>query len=257
MIKLYHVNPETDWIGGTRLAAKVAIALRELDADFEIVYVDRIKDMRDPNSHFRRHLNPLGTVPVIDDDGFILREANTILRYLAERHPGNDIFPSDRRKKAIVDQWMSWEQTSLTPSLLDVYRLACFDDVNKESPANAQDQYQEKLKLPGMKKAQEGWNRNIGILDGELSRYPYVAGTYSLADIAIGCVVPIGAVLGVDLKPFKHVNRWLRELEKRPSWAGERIFTLDVDCGKWAGLIECPEEERKKLHKRAWAPAPF
>lgn len=252
MLKFYHVNPETDWIGGTRLAAKVAIALRELGLPHETVLVDRKKDMRNPDSFFRKSLNKLGTVPVIDHDGFILREANAILRYLGGL-TDNTLWPSDSRKRAIVDQWMCWEQTTLTPSLMDVYRLATFDSENAESPAKSQAQYVEKLKKPGMRGAQENWNKSLSVLDAELGHHDYVTGTYSLADIALGCVIPIGPVLGVDLTPHRHINVWLRRLELKSSWKVEKTFTLDIDCGKLAGLIACTEEERRAIKPRLWA----
>ena len=42
-----------------------------------------------------RKINPIGVVPVIDDDGFRLRESNTIVRYLAEKHGRADLYPKD------------------------------------------------------------------------------------------------------------------------------------------------------------------
>ncbi|MCH9046205.1 MAG: glutathione S-transferase N-terminal domain-containing protein, partial [SAR324 cluster bacterium] len=62
-----------------------------------------------------RALNPNGTVPTIDEDGFILWESNTIVRYLARRH-APFLYGNDERTFALASQWMDWE-TQLVPFL--------------------------------------------------------------------------------------------------------------------------------------------
>src|SRR5262249_13801728 len=81
VIRLYHLDPRTDWLGGARNGAKVVIALAELGIEHQVIHIDRRRDMRDPGSEFRRRVNPWGTVPVLDHDGFLLRESAAILRY--------------------------------------------------------------------------------------------------------------------------------------------------------------------------------
>src|SRR5262245_17036780 len=55
-----------------------------------------------------REINPVGVVPVIDDGNFRLRESNTIVRYLADKHGRVDLYPNDLQRRATVEAWMDW-----------------------------------------------------------------------------------------------------------------------------------------------------
>src|ERR1700742_3756418 len=76
-------------------------------------------------------LNPNGMVPVIDDDGFILWESNSIIRYLAARHQEEAIYPTDPRARARIDQWMDWQASELNIS----WRYG-FNALARQSPAH-------------------------------------------------------------------------------------------------------------------------
>src|SRR5262245_49832593 len=60
-----------------------------------------------------RALNPNALVPVIDDDGFVLWESSSIIRYLAAAYGGAAYYPVAARERARVDQWMDWQATEL------------------------------------------------------------------------------------------------------------------------------------------------
>jgi glutathione S-transferase len=257
MIKLYHLDPVTDFLGGARNGAKVMIALRDLAIPHEVVYISRRYDMRDPASKFCRDVNPWGTVPVLDDDGFILRESAAILRYLAEIAPQQTLWPRAAKPRALVDQWLTWECAMLVPSLLNVVRLGCYDGVDKtDDIADAQSRHADKLATtPGMRDAEAAWHRNVKLLDDALRNRDFVAGDYSLADIALGCAAPIGTIFGMSLMEYPNVAAWLERLGRRASWSEEKTFTLDIADGKRAGLIACSEGERARIPKRVWAAA--
>jgi glutathione S-transferase len=53
-------------------------------------------------------INPWGNIPSIDDDGFTLYEANTIMCYLADKHGWTDVYPTDLRQRARVNQYLHW-----------------------------------------------------------------------------------------------------------------------------------------------------
>jgi glutathione S-transferase len=257
MIRIYHLDPDKDWGGGARNGAKVMIALRDLGLAHEVVYVDRTHDMRNPQSEFRKRVNSWGTVPVIDHDGFILKESAAILRYLADLCPGNDLFPAQPRQKAYVDQWLTWGCAMLVPSLLNFVRLGRYDGVPNTDPvARAQELYAEKFRtMPEIRDAVERWNFNLELLNQQLAGREYVADRYSLADIALGCVAPIGTVFGATLVPFEHICAWLERLGERANWRAERTFVLDVNGGRKAGLIPCSDAVRARIEPRRWAQA--
>jgi glutathione S-transferase len=55
-----------------------------------------------------RSVSQFGVVPVVDDDGFVLRESHTIVRYLATKHGRHDLYPTDLKARALCEQWMDW-----------------------------------------------------------------------------------------------------------------------------------------------------
>ena len=63
-------------------------------------------------------MNPHGRVPVIDDDGAVVWESHSILRYLAARHPDAGFWSADPGERARIEAWMDWSQTALQPDFL-------------------------------------------------------------------------------------------------------------------------------------------
>lgn len=122
-------------------------------------------------------LNPNALIPVIDDDGFVLWESNSIIRYLANRYgAGNDhLYPHSPLARARVDQWMDWQATDLN----NAWRYA-FMSLLRHSP-----EHQDPRELAT---SIANWNRHMGILEQQLqSTGAYVAGEhFTLADIPIG-----------------------------------------------------------------------
>jgi glutathione S-transferase len=54
-------------------------------------------------------MNPNGLVPTLEEDGFLLWESNSIVRYLAVKHGGSRLIPSDLKQRALANQWMDWQ----------------------------------------------------------------------------------------------------------------------------------------------------
>jgi len=161
-------------------------------------------------------LNPNGLVPVIDDDGFILWESNTICRYLAGREQRTDLLPTAPRERARVEQWMDWQASDFN----NAWRYA-FLSLVRQSPDH-QD--------PGACAASvASWHRHMLTLESQLARTgAYVAGAaFTLADIVIGlsaqrwAMAPIDAVAPRPEVPA--VRAYLARLHERP---GFRQFGL-------------------------------
>jgi glutathione S-transferase len=123
-------------------------------------------------------LNPNALVPVLRDGPLVLWESNTICRYLAHRYLRPDLLPTDARGRARVEQWMDWQATELN----DSWRYA-FMSLVRKSPQHDNSRATDD--------SVRSWNRNMQILDGQLTRTKaYVAGdSFTLADIVIGLSV--------------------------------------------------------------------
>ncbi|MFZ2627784.1 MAG: glutathione binding-like protein, partial [Rugosibacter sp.] len=73
---------------------------------------------------------------------------------------------------------------------------------------------------------------NFAILNTQLSGQDYVCGSFSIADIALGCLTPISFNLGLDLTPYSYVIAWLKRLRARPAWGKAETIVADMAAGQ-------------------------
>ncbi|WP_426194105.1 glutathione S-transferase family protein [Massilia sp. DWR3-1-1] len=152
-------------------------------------------------------LNPGGLVPVIDDDGFILSESNSICRYLADRHGGGRLLPPPSRERALVERWMDWQATELNNS----WRYA-FMALVRHSPLH-QD---ASLLDEGI----AAWQHNMGLLERHLAGAgPYMTGaTFTLADVVIGLSVNRWKATPLPHAALPAVDAYFARLSQRPAF---------------------------------------
>lgn len=220
-VKLYHILPQGDPYGGSRNAAKAAIALREAQVPFETLNMSREKDLRPINGQYRRDINPNGVTPTLDDDGFLLWESAAVLTYIADKWASGRLIPKDIREKARVHQWLAWEGATFQPGLMGVFLLMAAGDQGSDALLAARARY----------------NDNLAILQNNLIGKEYVGVSFSVADIALGCSVSIGFHLAIDLRPYSEIGKWLRRLQQRVAFAAEPSFSADALAGEQAALI--------------------
>ena len=122
--------------------------------------------------------NQNALVPLIDDEGFVLWESNTICRYLAAKHGRGDLLPADAAGRARVEQWMDWQAAELN----NAWRYA-FMALVRQSPAHTD--------KPAIESSRHNWRRHMQILDAQLDKTgAYVAGSaFTLADVVLGLSV--------------------------------------------------------------------
>lgn len=150
-------------------------------------------------------VSTFGVVPVIDDDGFILRESNTIVRYLASKHGRSDLYPTDLKQRATVEQWMDWAATDIYAAIRPVFiglqvKIAPF--VNDPAAIEA---------------GKKEWARQMGLLDAHLAKSgPYVTGkSFTIADIPVGLVVNRWYGIQFEKPEFKAVAAYYDRLGER------------------------------------------
>jgi len=154
-----------------------------------------------------RAMNPVGRIPVIDDNGTIVWESHTILRYLAARYGGVQFWSEDSAERSQADRWMDWSQTALQPDFLigvfwGLYRTP-------ESQRNWR-AIQEKI---------ASCARHFQLLDNMLDARRYLCGdSFSLADIPAGTTLYRYFELEIDRPPLPNVAEWYRLLQERPAY---------------------------------------
>ena len=182
---------------------KVSIMLEEIGVPYEVHPVNlRQNDQMKPEY---LAINPNNKIPVIiDTDGpggrpFTLFESGAILMYLAEK--SGKLWPQDMRKRYEVIQWLMFQMGGVGP----IFGQANFFFRLPEKVPYAIERFRkEALRL-------------YRVLDKELGRREYLAGEYSIADIATYPWVWRHEVHQVKLEEFPSVKRWFDALSARPA----------------------------------------
>lgn len=151
-------------------------------------------------------LNPVGMVPVIDDDGAIVWESNTIIRYLAASRGRCDLLPSDPRRRAHIEKWMDWQASDFNNS----WRIA-FQGLVRRNP-----DHQDTEAIQG---SLATCSRMIAVIDAHLdSSGGYMCGeNFTLADIPIGLSIHRWRSLQ-EQPPLSNIDRYYERLCERPGF---------------------------------------
>lgn len=175
---------------------KVDLFLRLLGLPFETVEAGR--DQRDTEA-FRR-LNPLGQIPVLEDEGLVFADSNAILVYLAKRYDADGRWlPEEPVEAARVQRWLSISAGEI-----------------RFGPANARAVHLFGLKTD-LADAQAVAARLLGFMDAALAGQAWLAGAEpTLADVACYPYVVVAPEGGVDLEPYPAVRAWIARFEALP-----------------------------------------
>ena len=184
---------------------KVLWMCGELDLAFE--REDWGRDYQPTTDPRFMQLSIYGVVPVIDDSGFILRESNTIVRYLAAKHGRTDLYPTDITSRALVEQWMDYGSTDLGIGMRAVFQGKILGLAPWHEP---------KVVAHGI----ADWNRQFSRLDKHLSEgNTYMAGErFSIADIPVGVMVNRWMVLDFEKPELPAIRAYFGRLSERPAY---------------------------------------
>lgn len=153
-----------------------------------------------------RLMNPNGRVPVINDDGFLLWESNPIVRYLCYKYALGTLYPADVRSRAVAEQWMDWQQTTIDP-LLEYPYLGL---VRRHPDYRDEGQIQHAAFL---------LNQVYAVLDAHMADRPYVMGNdLTMADIPLGAATWRWQNLPIRREEFSNVESWMETLQSHESF---------------------------------------
>jgi glutathione S-transferase len=154
-------------------------------------------------------MNPNGLVPTIGDDGLILWESNTILRYLASKHQVFTWYSQDLRQRAHIEKWMDWSNSSLTTAITPImWQLF-------RTPIAQRDQG---LLLSSAEKS----TQMISILEAHFATHRFAIGEApTLADIPMAIQAYRWSImpweqLSYQAPAMPNVGAWLDRLAERP-----------------------------------------
>jgi len=151
-----------------------------------------------------KKMNPMSLVPTIDDDGFILWESHTIVRYLSDKFGKGVLRPMDIEPRNVANQWMDWAftfQSSVRDAFWNLIRTP-----------------EEKRDAKAIEASRVKSGQLIAILDAALANKHYVAGTFSMGDIPIGCEVQRWIRLPMERPKLPNLEAWFERLCARPAF---------------------------------------
>ncbi|APC15195.1 glutathione S-transferase [Pseudomonas frederiksbergensis] len=154
-----------------------------------------------------RAMNPNGRIPVIEDDGFVLWESNTIVRYLAARHAaGSNWSPSDVQARASAEKWMDWTTSSFAEPFRHVFWGVL------RTPADQQD-------WVAINAAQKICEQLLSMVDQALAQKPYLSGDeIGVGDIPLGSFIYAWFEMPIERAPMPHLQAWYARLKQRPAY---------------------------------------
>ena len=151
-------------------------------------------------------LNPNARVPTIVDDGFALWESNAIVRYLCAKHGMGTWYPTDLKRRADMERWMDWQQTTLRPHF---HALIDARDVTAEAGAATD------VVAPKLEAMMAAWT----ILDSHMATRPYIGGErLTMADFPYCYILNRWYRLPLAHDGLPHIRAWFERLCEREAF---------------------------------------
>ena len=192
MITLYTASTPNGW--------KASITLEELGLDYTVRPIDLTKG--EQKEDWYAAICPNGRIPAIvdHDDDFAVFETGAIMVYLAEKT--GRLMPADAKGRSLVMQWLMFQMGGIGPMM---------------GQANVFYRYApEKIPFAINRYQREG-RRLFEVLDARLEDHEYLAGEYSIADIANWSWVHTYKWSGIQADGLPHLKRWRDAIRARPA----------------------------------------
>jgi len=199
MIDLYYAPTPNGW--------KVSIMLEECGLPYRVIPVNLGKGDQFKPEFLK--ISPNNRMPaIVDDEGpdgepISIFESGAILMYLGEK--SGQFFRQEARERMRVLEWLFWQVGGLGPMAGQVSHFVNYAPNFPGDHSYAEARYKNE------------YDRLLGIMDSVLSERPFLAGDYSIADMAAFPWVTAYKRYEVDLDQFTHVRRWFDQLKNRPA----------------------------------------
>jgi GST-like protein len=193
MIDLYTAATPNGW--------KASITLEELALPYTLHALD-LSSGEQKQKPFT-DINPNGRIPAIvdrDNDNFAVFESGAIMIYLAEKT--GKLMPTDVKGRSRVIQWLMFQMGGVGPMMGQANVFARY--------------FPEKIPA-AIERYQRESRRLFEVLDGHLADNEYLAGDYSIADIANWSWVHIYEWPGIDIDGLDNLRRWMDAIAERPA----------------------------------------
>ena len=179
---------------------KISILLEELGLKYNVHHID-LGAGEQKTKEFHA-LNPNGRIPVItdSDEDITIFESGAILLYLARKY--GKFLPKDPKGMSQVEQWLMWQMGGLGPMQGQNHVFRHY--APGENAYSRERYYKENLRL-------------YGVMNNHLKKHEYLAGEYSIADIACWPWINSHDWAGIEIAGFEELHLWYEKIKKRPA----------------------------------------
>lgn len=161
-----------------------------------------------------RALNPNRRIPVIEDDGFVLWESNSIVRYLCGTRAAGTLCPASPRDRADAERWMDWQLCHILPGMVTM-----FFGLVRTPPAERDMKAIEQAR----QRTEDSWR----LLDAHLAGRAFVTGSmFTMADIPLGTFAYRWFALPIERPAVPHLQAWYKRLCDRPAYREHVMLPL-------------------------------
>lgn len=216
---------------------KITIMLEELGVPYEVKFINIGKGEQFAPDFLK--IAPNNRMPaIIDPDGpggepISVFESGAILQYLGRKY--GKFYPAEERARVQVEEWLFWQMGGLGPMAGQAHH---FRQYAPEKIEYGIDRYTNEV------------NRLYGVMNKRLAEHEFLAGDYSIADMAcIGWVRPYENQ-GQRLEDFPHLKRWFDAVLARPA-VQRGIEVGKEERARQASLAEDKEAQKILFGQRA------
>ena len=182
---------------------KAAWVMGEAELNWE--WVDKEGGVGTIDSPQYRKINPAAKIPTLDDNGLLVRQSNTIVRYVARKY-APQLIPRDDPAWVEAERWMEWQNSDNRVPLTKVFWTLI------RTPENKRDTEELSLFIKVL-------NDDFIILDEYLGSRKYIAGEeFSIGDIPPGAAAYRYLSLPIERPVLTNLQNWYQKLVERPKF---------------------------------------
>jgi glutathione S-transferase/GST-like protein len=231
-------KPIEVWFWPTPNGHKITIALEEMGLAYEVKPIN-IGKGEQFTAEFQA-LSPNGRMPaIVDPDGpggkpLSIFESGAILQYLGRKT--GQFYPADERARVAVDEWLFWQMAGLGPMSGQANHFRHY------APTMLADQRQVAY---GAARYTNEAHRLFGVMEKQLDGRDFLAGDYSIADMAAWPWARIYSYLGLQIEEFSRVQAWIDRIAERP--AAAKGVKVGEELRRDLGASSKDAEEARKV----------
>ena len=169
-------------------------------------------------------MNPNQLVPTMNDNGFVLWESSTIIRYLCKQYSPGELYPEDGKQFALADQWLEWHKSTYIANMFPAFWELIRTPKENQNP-------------DAIKQSARKTGEILKILDHQLDSKKFILGEkFSMADIPAGATTYRYYNLDIERPSLPNIEKWYARLCEREAYQTHVMIPFGNSLEEWLEL---------------------